>query len=801
VHSAEPGFTVLCGVNNCQKSNTNITALCKHMRRKHKSFFAEHMIASKVKISTTDSNTDVNECTDDDCMASDVAAANPSEPNSVLFGKNDVSQLTADKYVALWSLKLRERYRISGAACDEIRENTADMLSQSRMCLLNRVTSKMSQFHATPQLTDAVRDIISTPTTYEVSFQQLTTESQVNKYIESNFAFVEPVQYKLRNLSADDSSIEYMQYVPLLQSLKTLLQNDDMFSSVINSHQSADNRMRDFCDGSLFQQHPLFSSNFHALQIILYYDEFTAVNPLGHRAKKYKISAFYFMLGNVHPKDCSRLHTIYLVVLCYATAMKKCGFDEVLRPLINDLTFLAEQGIVLERTDVTVTLHGALSAVVADNLAAHSIGGYLESFSSIHPCRFCIIRKDKLKCEFVYNQAHLRTAASYDSQCLSVSRDQSFQSVYGLKRKSALNAVPHFHVISGLPSDVMHDLLEGVVCDVLESAVNHFVMTGSITLNFLNQQIEKFPYAGNDRCNKPDVLTEATKFRQTAAKCRCLLQLLPLMIGHKIPAGDEKWEILLSLLQVHDLAFAPVLSEADTYLLDEAVEHFLGLFSHVFDMVTVKPKMHYLVHYGTQCRMFGPLVQFRSFRFEGKHGYFKDLACRLKCRKNVLLTLAKKHQYYQSWHLNCTGPYLHEDKATECRGTVVAVTSLPSYLQSLLQPVLVDSCDVFQASSAVVNGVKYESDLAVVTAVENYIPSFSLITSLFVVDSKLYIAVTNLGSQKYCRHFHCYTAAPSTESHLFTVHNLVDPFPLPVYAATDGALCIILRHHICLDSC
>lgn len=480
---------------------------------------------------------------------------------------------------------------------------------------------------------------------------------------------------------------------------------------------------------------------------------------------------------------------------------KKCGLDEVLRPLINDLTVLADQGIVLERADGTITLRGALCAVVADNLAAHSVGGYLESFSTMHPCRFCIIRKDRLNCEFFCNQAHLRTVSSYDSQCLSVSRDQSLQSLYGLKRKSALNALPYYHVTLGLPSDVMHDLLEGVVCDVIEAVVNHFVVTGFITLDFLNQQIDNFPYAGTDRCNKPDVLTEATKFRQTAAKCRCLLHLLPLMIGHEIPAGDEKWEVLLSLLQVHDLAFAPVLSDAVTYVLDDVVEHFLCVFSTTFDMTSIKPKMHYLVHYGAQCRMFGPLVQFWSFRFEGKHSYFKDIACRLKCRKNVLLTLAKKHQYYQSWCLNCTTAYLHVDNTSECRGMVVAVTSLPSYLYTLLQHVLVDSGDVFQASSAVVSGVKYEIDLAVVTAMDNCIPSFSLIKSLFVVDRQLYIAVTELNSLQYCRHFHCYTATQSTKSHLVTVRNLVDPFPLPVYTATDGALCIILRHHICSDNC
>ncbi len=43
------------------------------------------------------------------------------------------------------------------------------------------------------------------------------------------------------------------------------------------------------------------------------------------------------------------------------------------------------------------------------------------------------------------------------------------------------------------------------------------------------------------------------------------------------------------------------------------------------------------------CR-FGPLVLFWCMRFEGKHSYFKDLAHRVKCFKNIPKTMAHLHQ-------------------------------------------------------------------------------------------------------------------------------------------------------------
>ena len=47
--------------------------------------------------------------------------------------------------------------------------------------------------------------------------------------------------------------------------------------------------MEDFCDGSYFSEHPLFSVESTALQIMLYFDEMEVCNPIGSRAKKHKL--------------------------------------------------------------------------------------------------------------------------------------------------------------------------------------------------------------------------------------------------------------------------------------------------------------------------------------------------------------------------------------------------------------------------------------------------------------------------------------------------------------------------------
>jgi len=154
--------------------------------------------------------------------------------------------------------------------------------------------------------------------------------------------------------------------------------------------------------------------------------------------------------SNVPPKDRSRLHTIFLSTLCFSSSLKKHSFDQVLRPLVNELTTLADKGVTVVRNGDAITVKGALVAVVADNLAAHAVGGFYESFTSVYPCRFCLVRKSNMKVHFRQQNCCLRTPQTYNRQLDRISKFDRLQSVYGLKRNSCLNRIPHFHVVSGL---------------------------------------------------------------------------------------------------------------------------------------------------------------------------------------------------------------------------------------------------------------------------------------------------------------------------------------------------------------
>ena len=81
------------------------------------------------------------------------------------------------------------------------------------------------------------------------------------------------------------------------------------------------------------------------LEIILYHDTFSIVNPLGNKTSKYKVSASYFVLRNLPAKYRSRLTDIHLASLIPARLIGKYEYEKVLEPLIKVLKTLETQGL------------------------------------------------------------------------------------------------------------------------------------------------------------------------------------------------------------------------------------------------------------------------------------------------------------------------------------------------------------------------------------------------------------------------------------------------------------------------
>ena len=80
---------------------------------------------------------------------------------------------------------------------------------------------------------------------------------------------------------------------------------------------------------------------------------------------------------------------------------------------------------------------------------------------------------------------------------------------YGIHRNSILNSSKYFHVVSGLPPDIMHDILEGSLQYEVKELLKYLIREEKLlSLNDLNQKIQLFPYVQCDKVNKPAIISE-----------------------------------------------------------------------------------------------------------------------------------------------------------------------------------------------------------------------------------------------------------------------------------------------------
>ena len=170
---------------------------------------------------------------------------------------------------------------------------------------------------------------------FSIALEDFVGEKSLTNYIEKKPKYVKPIDTPVYNEISGESGT--VQYVPILHTLDVLLSHKDMLELVLESGKLNDDRLYNYCDGSLFPENNFFNENPNALQLILYHDDFTVVNPLGNKTIKYKMSAFYFQLGNIPHKYRSQLTDIHLLLVCHASMVKSFGYKAILKPLINDL--------------------------------------------------------------------------------------------------------------------------------------------------------------------------------------------------------------------------------------------------------------------------------------------------------------------------------------------------------------------------------------------------------------------------------------------------------------------------------
>ncbi|RXN38661.1 sterile alpha motif domain-containing 3-like protein [Labeo rohita] len=321
---------------------------------------------------------------------------------------------------------------------------------------------------------------------------------------------------------------------------------------------------------------PMIDRDEFTIALGLYIDDFEMANPLGTSKLKHKMCAVYWVIANIPAKYRSTLNSIQLALLCNTSTVKKCGYAKVLQPLIYDLKMLEQNGVYLEKLGKTV--RGTVLFVAADNLGAHSLAGFLESFSVERFCRFCMAGSvDAQQQEVCSGFYQLRDKDSHDRQVQEVRNNPELSRTYGVKGACPLTEnLDHFHVVTGYPPDIMHDVFEGVVPIELSLCLTDLIGKTYFTLDVLNHAIKYFNYTFADKTDRPQVIGKGFSTKGTiggnAHENWCLIRLLPFLIGSYVPEGDNTWEVLMLLKDIIELVVAPQHTEETLQFLEYLLE-------------------------------------------------------------------------------------------------------------------------------------------------------------------------------------------------------------------------------------
>lgn len=248
-----------------------------------------------------------------------------------------------------------------------------------------------------------------------------------------------------------------------------------------------------------------------------------------------------------------------------------------------------------------------------------------------------------------------------------------------------------------------------------------------------------------------------------------------------MPTNEPAWQLLGDLKDIVELVVSPVQTkESIAYLTFKISEHRVK-FTEVFPESNFLPKHHFVEHYPQLICEFGLLVALWTMRFEAKHSFFKRVVRHSTCFKNVLQSLAGRHQFLMAHHL-------YMSKFSKSPLEVSNVSTLPidilkEDIASAIKHRYPDLNVVCLTKNATYSGLNYRNGMILAHGSLAGQPEFVEIIQMIVVKDALLFIVKKL-STWYWEHYRAFELkqCPTKKVELVTTTDLADPYPLAEYS-------------------
>ena len=226
-----------------------------------------------------------------------------------------------------------------------------------------------------------------------------------------------------------------------------------------------DELIRSTLDGKLAKSVLQSVQSDYVVPIVLFFDEFCEVCPIGPFVENNKMAVFQWKAISRHIDT-----EPFILAVAKSSELKLAEnsrkvemLNSVIMQLLEDIgkQFTLEDGSTCEIVVV---------AFCADNLAQHQVGAFYESFSAIFPCLRCLLPKTLFHTTFNDQSmgVRLRTFISTRKQIAAIQNARGAEKAKLCKKTGlvgtypAVMNLPHIghHFPDFFPTEIMHDILQ-----------------------------------------------------------------------------------------------------------------------------------------------------------------------------------------------------------------------------------------------------------------------------------------------------------------------------------------------------
>lgn len=622
-------------------------------------------------------------------------------------------------------------------------------------------------------------------TLLENPFKSFDTEFKRLKYFERSNCFIRPMPFSIGTSTAPsrikgETSLvlkqRYGYFIPMRILIKSFLEIPGVYDTmcqyrrnVLSEDIRSSHVISNIMQADLWQEYLKKCTHDNVFPIVLYFDDFEINNPLGSHAGIYKQGAVYFSIPSFPPEFSTRLDNIFLAMLFHSRDRVMNGNKATFSVLINELLFLENNGITVNKNKEKV--YFSLVLLIGDNLGLHSLFGLSESFSANYYCRFCKSHKEDMQRSFKEDENLLRTADEYKN-CVE-------NKLFGVKEDCIFHELPNFHISNNLTCDIMHDLTEGVHRYSMAKIISYFIEQKVFNLKSLNDRIKYYSYSCMERNIPPSIKEDHLKngcIILSSAEMLCLVLNFRLIIGDLIPEDDKVWNYYLILLEITESLVATSITPPGIELLNTLIEEHNYLYVTLFEDY-LKPKFHFLLHYHRVIKKVGPLCHIQSIRFEAKHKEFKTNSHVVPTRRNISLTLSTRMQ------LKLCHRFLSQ-QGMEDISLMGPVYKLPS--DETIFKDFIDTNNTFCIEWYEFNGIRYNSQSVLIYDNITDVPQFCQVNYIIVSDNIVYFICKIFQTEHYSIHLRSFKIEFSTGCKNFEFSFFKNNAPVNIHYLPNG---------------